>query len=143
MFVHYKCLECGVAFKILKADVDLHLLAIRMRCPGPGRCTGRFEVCEAAQAGNAGIIEAKELFKICSGLGQPKERQCSPQALDDLLVGSVIRSIASEASPSDPNRSIIDSMVVGVDWGQKERSVMVFFATSNQGATIYKVVEND
>jgi hypothetical protein len=141
MFVFYSC-TCGIAYTVAKNDEDLHLLSLRMQCPN-NKCDGGGLEIQNEDHGVRGVHRsAKELFALCSGRGTPKERQCSPAALEDLLLGARITGIDLEASTADPNRSLINSMVIGTDFGQEEsKSVMVYFAMSSRGATIYKVID--
>lgn len=140
MFVFYACL-CGRAYKVSKTDADLHLLALRMRCPNES-CTGDgLEIQDNNDAGGASST-AKDLFALSSGRGDAKERLCSPADLETLLLGGTISTMGLEPSSADPDRSIIDNMVVGFDLGtEKSRAVMVHFAMSVHGATIYKVTD--
>lgn len=140
MFVHYECL-CGARYKTLKADQDLHLLSIRMSCPRQD-CAENIEIASAdLESHNWELVDAKSLFGLCMGLGSAAERQCSPSALLKSLQYGVIQDIDLEGIDSDPNRSIINKMMVGIDWGtENSKSVAVYFATSVKGATIYKVV---
>lgn len=140
MFVYYSC-KCGNAYKVNKTDKDLGLLTLRMRCPADySKCSG-LEIQDSDNAEGVHFT-ARELFTLCSGRGTEKERQCSPYALRDLLIGGRINDIQLAVSNSDPNRSIIDTMLIGIDFAsEKSRGVAVYFATSTQGATIYKIIE--
>ena len=138
MLVFYAC-PCGAAFKVSKTDEDLHLLSLRMRCPDESCVRGMFEIQDNDDDGV--LITAKELFALCSGRGTPKERQCSPERLRELLVGGHIKELEVEASSADPNRSLVSKMLVGIDFGDPSKAVVVHFAMSSKGATIYKVTD--
>lgn len=139
MFVFYSC-TCGLSYTINKKDEDLHLLALRMRCPN-NKCDGDGLEIQNEDHGVRGVHRsAKELFALCSGIGTPEERQCSPESLQELLVGGHIKELELEPSSADPNRSLISRMVVGIDFGEPSQSVAVYFAMSSRGATIYKVI---
>ena len=141
MFVFYSC-TCGNSYTINKKDEDLHLLSLRMACPN-NKCDGEGLEIQNEDHGVRGVHRsASELFALTLGRGTPEERQCSPEALRELLVGGQIKELDVEASSADPNRSLISKMRVGIDFGQEpSKSVMVYFAMSSRGATIYKVTD--
>lgn len=141
MFIFYNC-KCGEAFGVPKIDENLHLLSLVMRCPDSS-CSDKLRVCDAAKVYKGWKdLSAEDLFAACSGVGLPPEQQCSPVDLEMLLLGGIINAMELESSGSNPKRSIISNMVVGIDPCKEDsRAVKVHFAMSVHGATIYKVTD--
>jgi hypothetical protein len=137
MYLSYECVECGSSYRVSKMDDELHLLMVVMSCP-ESCCSGEVRIVEDP-ASEPKRTTAKILFEACMGKGFPAERKCSPEALRELLVGAFITYVDVEDVKVDQDRSIIQSMSVGVRDG---KSYTVHFAMSNNGATIYKVIQD-
>lgn len=138
--MYYICQSetCDFACRVLKADPDLELLSLRMRCP---RCPQKINLSNKKEAESFVCVmrefTAKALYTASMGRGTPEEQLCSPELLSELLKGAIIMSLDLEAA-GDGNRSIVNSMLVAL----KEEGTpcrRVFFATSTKGATIFKV----
>ena len=134
MWAHYSC-QCGAKFRVNKMDEHLALLTLRMNCPKD--CGGWLEIAdEPVPVSGIWEVSAKTLFEMTQGRGSALEKMCSPQRKETMLENSVIRALCLEPSPADPNRSIILNMTVQTTDGSR---IVVYFATSTQGATIFKL----
>lgn len=139
MYLNYQCSECGSSYSVPRIDDHLHLLMVVMPCP-QGCCSGDVKIVDDIEGINLRAnTTAKILFEACMGKGFPAERKCSPEALNDLLVGGFITSLDLEEVSVDQDRSIIKSMSVGIRDG---KNYTIHFAMSNLGATIYKVIQD-
>lgn len=139
MCLLYECDICGASFRIPRMDEDLNILSVRMYCP-VRECTGEVQiVSEVVDGTEVKLVSAKEFFEACHGRGFKEERRCSPEALQTLLTGAVITEVDLEPVSADKDRSIINSMRIFVN---DDISMRVFFAMSNHGATIYKVIKD-
>lgn len=135
MFIKYECDVCGMSYDVSRMDKDLHLLSIRMPCPG-FECTGGVQVVNDT-AEPPKRLTAKILYEACMGRGFPEERRCSPEVLENLLVNSYITSVKLKGVDVDEDRSIIESMTVD----HEDLKITIHFAMSNHGATVYKVIK--
>jgi hypothetical protein len=137
MLIKYECDVCGLSYDVSRMDKELHLLSIRMPCPG-FECNGGVQVVnETAEPPKK--LTARVLYEACMGRGFPEERYCSPEALEKLLVNSHITSVQLKEVAVDEDRSIIESMTV--DTG--DYKITLHFAMSNHGATIYKAIKEE
>jgi len=137
MFIKYECDVCGLSYEVSRLDKELHLLSIRMPCPG-FECDGGVQVVNETSEPPKKLT-SRVLYEACMGRGFPEERRCSPEVLENLLVNSYITSVKLRSVEVDEDRSIIESMTV--DNG--ELRLTIHFAMSNHGATVYKVIKEE
>ena len=136
-FLSYGC-DCGFGCRVAKVDEDLHLLNLRMRCPGCGQAGLEIlDDSDLEKYGRLEIITAKSLFDASMGHGLPDQRSCSPDALKEIMLYGAITELDLQTSSANPHRSMISSMKVSKEGVEYQ----VYFATSTQGATVYKAVE--
>jgi DNA-directed RNA polymerase subunit RPC12/RpoP len=130
----YRCSKCERSFFVKSEDSHRHLLKKSMRCPNYVRCKGRVFHKSWSNAGeikNWRWISALELYQASAGLGLASERNCSPDALHQLLHGSRIAT-SEILETGDPQKSILLSLTL-------ENKKTIHLASSTKGAIIYKV----
>lgn len=130
----YYCEKCEHGYRVPQSDPDRKLLTLTMPCPTRD-CGGAIEFGDPKTIKHGETMSAKILYEACMGMGFPHERECSPDHLQKLMVGGVIRDLDVEAVGL--HRSLVDSLVV-----EKDNTLhRIFFAMSTKGATIYKTEE--
>lgn len=132
----YRCLKCERSFFVRSDDEYRHLLKKSMRCPNFVRCKGKItrrSWNSADEIRNYQWTTALELFQASAGLGLKSERDCAPETLKRLMIGSKI--MATEIQDAgDPQKSIL--MSITLDNGK-----VFHMASSTMGAVVYKVTE--
>ena len=131
----YYCEKCEHGYRVPRVDPDRRLLLLTMPCPTK-ECAGEVEFGDPKAIKHGETMPARILYEACMGMGFPHERECSPEQLQRLMVGSVIRDLIVE--PIGTARSIIESLVVETP---DEAHHRIHFAMSTHGATIYKTEE--
>ena len=132
----YRCSKCERSFFVRSKDEHQHLLKKSMRCPNFVRCKGRISRRSwntADEIRNYQWVTALELFQASAGLGLKAERNCSPETLKRLMVGSKILSTEVQDT-GDPQKSLL--MSITLDNGK-----VIHTASSTKGAIVYKVTE--
>lgn len=133
----YKCSKCEKSFFIKSDDPHKHLLKKSMKCPNFVRCKGR--VTHRSWSNTTGEIRnyrwssGLELYQAAAGLGLMTERDCSPETLQRVMVGSRV-VVAEIQETGDPQKSILMSLTF-------ENGKVVHLASSVKGAIVYKVTE--
>jgi len=134
MRVFLRCTENDDhCYMMAEVDPDLSLFSPKVKVPCPVTWCPGYMTRRKRGPKSAVYMKAKELFLLTMGRGALEERECNADVLSKLLVGSVISSV-DLVDMGEKNRSIVNSLTL-------KGGRTVHFATSTQGATIYKVTK--
>jgi hypothetical protein len=76
-------------------------------------------------------VSPSEALSALHGLGLPKERECSPAAVQQLLTGVTIKRVVTRTIRNS-HRSILEYIEI-------EDGTRVYLAASTHGATVYRI----
>lgn len=76
-------------------------------------------------------VSPQEAFAALHGLGLPSERECSPAAVREVMVGATIRSVGT--------RTIQNSHRAALEYIELENGTRIYVASGSGGAVIYRI----
>lgn len=133
----FRCLACHDGW-VVRADpaLDPHLeLCLEMQFSEPLVCPscGGNETALAFQGDYRSDKElsSSELYRAVMGLGLPEERNCTKEAMEELLRGNPVRRIIGQTIPNTTR--------VNVEALELWDGTRVYFAPEGLGVTIFRI----
>ncbi len=131
MMFNYVCEKDRAVFSVNGMDPSIRILPVMLDCP---RCRNPISVASKWEASSEVVVlSAEDLFRAANGLGLPDVENASEARVAHLLTEG--KFVAVKLSPVNNDRVIIETLTVKIS----ENLYTLHFATSTNGATIYKV----
>lgn len=128
------CNVCKVALRLFpaeKLETELLLMEDRHACP---ECHMELSIGEKIEGSKYELIDVtvKEAFAYIHGLGLPKEKNCSAEAVTELLKKRRVVQVDA--------RQVRGSHRCVIDYLELEDGTKVYLGASSHGAVVFRVV---